>query len=97
MSATPIPRTLQLALSGVRNISTILSAPIERKPIITNVHSFSIKTIKNNIPMQGMGLHSGLKVNITIKPSAPNTGIIFKRIDIKENNFADFNKVSFSS
>ena len=47
MSATPIPRTLQLALSGVRNISTLLSAPIERKPIITNVHSFSIKTIKN--------------------------------------------------
>jgi len=47
MSATPIPRTLQLALSGVRNISTLLSAPVERMPIITNVHSFNIKTIKN--------------------------------------------------
>ena len=47
MSATPIPRTLQLALSGIRNISTLLSPPIERKPIITNVHLFSTETIKN--------------------------------------------------
>ena len=47
--------------------------------------------------MQGMGLHSGLKVNITIKPSAPNTGIIFKRIDIKENNFVIPNVYNVSS
>lgn len=47
MSATPIPRTMQLALSGVRNISTLLSPPIERRPVITNIHSFSIKTIEN--------------------------------------------------
>ena len=33
-----------------------------------------------------MGLHSGLKANLTIKPAEPNTGIIFKRTDIKENN-----------
>ena len=47
--------------------------------------------------MQGLGLHSGLKVNITIKPSAPNTGIIFKRIDIKENNFVIPNVYNVSS
>ena len=33
-----------------------------------------------------MGLHSGLKANLTIKPAEPNTGIIFKRTDIKKNN-----------
>ena len=47
MSATPIPRTLQLALSGIRNISTLLSPPVERKPIITNIHAFNTETIKN--------------------------------------------------
>ena len=49
MSATPIPRTLQFALSGIRNISTLLTAPVERRPIITNSHAFSFKTIKNYI------------------------------------------------
>ena len=47
MSATPIPRTLQLALSGIRNISTLLSPPIERRPIITNVHCFETSLVEN--------------------------------------------------
>ncbi|MDC1050967.1 helicase-related protein, partial [Candidatus Marinimicrobia bacterium] len=46
MSATPIPRSLQLSLSGVRNISTLLTAPKSRKPIITNVLYFSKQLIK---------------------------------------------------
>ena len=49
MSATPIPRTLQFALSGIRNISTLLTAPVERRPIITNIHVFNFKTITNYI------------------------------------------------
>ena len=44
------------------------------------------KTIKKNISIQGVGLHSGLKANVTIKPAEPNTGIIFKRTDIKSDN-----------
>ena len=44
------------------------------------------KTINKNINFEGVGLHSGLKANLTIKPAEPNTGIIFKRTDIKENN-----------
>jgi len=36
--------------------------------------------------MQGVGLHTGLIANITIKPAEPNTGILFKRIDVKKNN-----------
>ena len=49
MSATPIPRTMQLALSGIRNISTLLSPPIERRPVITNVHSFNTEVIMNYV------------------------------------------------
>ena len=44
------------------------------------------KTINENIMFKGVGLHSGLEVTMTIKPSEPNSGIIFKRIDLKKNN-----------
>jgi len=44
------------------------------------------KTIKKNIELKGIGLHSGNMVNIRIKPAMPNTGILFKRTDLKENN-----------
>jgi len=37
MSATPIPRTLQLSLAGVRDISVIETAPEDRLPVITNI------------------------------------------------------------
>ena len=44
------------------------------------------KTIKEVIVFDGVGLHSGKKVHIEIKPAKPNTGIVFKRTDIKNNN-----------
>ena len=44
------------------------------------------KTIKNKILFSGVGLHSGYNVSVCIKPAEPNFGIVFKRVDIKENN-----------
>ena len=44
------------------------------------------KTIKQKIAFKGIGLHSGLNINLIIKPAEPNTGIIFIRTDLKENN-----------
>ena len=44
------------------------------------------KTIKNNVSFNGVALHSGVNVNVNIKPASPNFGIVFKRIDLKENN-----------
>ena len=44
------------------------------------------KTILKPISLSGLGLHSGLNVNLSLKPAEPNTGILFKRIDLKENN-----------
>jgi len=57
------------------------------------------KTIKNNISFSGVALHSGLNVNICIKPAAPNFGIVFKRIDYKINNliYPNFMHVSNTS
>ena len=44
------------------------------------------KTIKNDVSFNGVALHSGLNVNICIKPAKPNFGIVFKRVDFKTNN-----------
>jgi UDP-3-O-[3-hydroxymyristoyl] N-acetylglucosamine deacetylase len=44
------------------------------------------KTIKSKVLFSGIALHSGLKVNICIKPAEPNFGIVFKRTDYKDNN-----------
>ena len=44
------------------------------------------KTIKKPIKIDGVGLHNGKKVHMEIKPAQPNTGILFKRIDLKNNN-----------
>ena len=44
------------------------------------------KTIKNNVSFSGVALHSGLNVNICVKPADPNFGIVFKRTDLKTNN-----------
>ena len=41
LSATPIPRTLQMSLSGVRDTSTIRTPPPMRKPTITQVEEFN--------------------------------------------------------
>ena len=44
------------------------------------------KTIKDNVSFGGIALHSGLNVNICLKPAEPNFGIVFKRVDLKLNN-----------
>ena len=44
------------------------------------------KTIKESVSFAGIALHSGHLVNICVKPAKPNFGIVFKRIDITDNN-----------
>jgi len=44
------------------------------------------KTIKKSVTFNGIGLHSGKPSNICVKPSSPDTGIVFKRVDQKDNN-----------
>ena len=44
------------------------------------------KTLKKEIYLSGVGLHSGKNVNIKLIPQKPNTGIYFKRIDLNSNN-----------
>tara|TARA_A100001011_G_scaffold364151_1_gene414645 strand:- start:899 stop:1819 length:921 start_codon:yes stop_codon:yes gene_type:complete len=57
------------------------------------------KTINSPITLEGIGLHSGKNVKICVKPAEPNTGIIFKRVDLKINNivYPNFNNVTNTS
>ncbi|HEY1991077.1 MAG TPA: UDP-3-O-acyl-N-acetylglucosamine deacetylase [Gammaproteobacteria bacterium] len=40
------------------------------------------RTLKNSIRATGVGLHTGEKVYMTLRPAAPNSGIIFRRVDL---------------
>jgi UDP-3-O-[3-hydroxymyristoyl] N-acetylglucosamine deacetylase len=55
------------------------------------------KTINRDITFKGVGLHSGVNVTMTVKPAKPNSGILFKRIDLKENNIIVPNIFNVSS
>ena len=44
------------------------------------------KTIKTPVSFSGIALHNGLNVNVTLKSAKPNDGIVFKRVDLKNNN-----------
>ena len=45
---------------------------------------FKQKTVKKSISLDGIGLHSGKNIKIKILPAEPNSGIIFKRVDLEE-------------
>ena len=55
------------------------------------------KTINKDITFKGEGLHSGLEATMILKPAAPNSGIIFKRTDLKKNNIIIPNIFNVSS
>ncbi|PPR16207.1 MAG: Transcription-repair-coupling factor [Alphaproteobacteria bacterium MarineAlpha9_Bin3] len=59
LTATPIPRTLHMALSGIRDLSIIASAPLERLPIRSFVTPFNDFNIKEGIQRE---LHRGGQV-----------------------------------
>jgi UDP-3-O-[3-hydroxymyristoyl] N-acetylglucosamine deacetylase len=42
------------------------------------------RTLKNSISARGVGLHSGKKVLMMLRPAAPNTGIVFRRTDLDQ-------------
>ena len=55
------------------------------------------KTIKKTLRFDGIGLHSGKEVVMRLFPAPPNTGIIFKRSDLKINNIIYPNVFNVSS
>ncbi|MFN9901514.1 MAG: hypothetical protein ACK55Z_22570, partial [bacterium] len=45
MSATPIPRTLEMAITGIREMSTITTPPEQRHPVLTYVGAYDEKQV----------------------------------------------------
>jgi UDP-3-O-[3-hydroxymyristoyl] N-acetylglucosamine deacetylase len=41
------------------------------------------RTLKTDAHVSGVGLHSGLRVDMIVRPAPPNTGIVFRRTDLK--------------
>ena len=46
------------------------------------VHMIRQRTLKNIIRATGVGLHTGEKVYLTLRPSSPDSGIVFRRVDV---------------
>jgi UDP-3-O-[3-hydroxymyristoyl] N-acetylglucosamine deacetylase len=64
---------------------------------MTEVKYIHQKTIAKKVSMQGIGLHSGKAVKLSLLPASENSGVIFKRTDVSESEalvFADFRAVS---
>ena len=57
------------------------------------------KTIAKEVTFEGKGLHSGQNCTVSLIPAHENSGIVFKRIDIEEDNLipADFKYISNSN
>ena len=53
---------------------------------LLSMSSLNQKTIKNSFTLEGIGLHTGKQVVMTVKPAEPNFGIVFKRVDLLEDN-----------
>ncbi len=57
------------------------------------------KTLNSSVTFKGIGLHYGKNVELQVKPANPNSGIIFKRTDLKLNNlvYPHFSNVTNTS
>ncbi len=49
LSATPIPRTLEMSLTGIRDLSMITTPPADRQPILTYVHEYDERAVSEAI------------------------------------------------
>ena len=53
-------------------------------PVFSITYMLKQRTLKTIIRASGVGLHGGVKVNMALRPAAPNTGIVFRRVDLPE-------------
>ena len=42
------------------------------------------RTLRTIVRASGVGLHGGVKVNMALRPAAPDSGIVFRRVDLPE-------------
>ena len=69
------------------------SRPIELAKIISVIQQRTLKTLTRAV---GVGLHSGQRVELTLRPAQPDTGIVFRRVDLPEPVDIPVNALSVS-
>ncbi len=74
MSATPIPRTLEMAITGIREMSTITTPPEERHPVLTYVGAYEdrqvIAAVRRELLREGQVFYIHNRVNSIEKAAA---------------------------
>ena len=74
MSATPIPRTLEMAVTGIREMSTITTPPEERHPVLTYVGAYEdrqvIAAVRRELLREGQVFYIHNRVNSIEKAAA---------------------------
>ncbi|HCQ18720.1 MAG TPA: transcription-repair coupling factor, partial [Dermacoccus sp.] len=74
MSATPIPRTLEMAVTGIREMSTLATPPEERHPVLTFVGAYDEKqltaAIRRELMREGQVFYVHNKVGSIEKQAA---------------------------
>ncbi|HET9858794.1 MAG TPA: transcription-repair coupling factor [Nocardioidaceae bacterium] len=74
MSATPIPRTLEMAITGIREMSTITTPPEERHPVLTYVGAYEdrqvVAAIRRELLREGQVFYIHNRVNSIEKAAA---------------------------
>ncbi|MEQ4203818.1 transcription-repair coupling factor [Actinopolymorpha sp. B9G3] len=74
MSATPIPRTLEMAITGIREMSTIMTPPEERHPVLTFVGGYDerqvVAAIRRELLREGQVFFVHNRVNTIEKAAA---------------------------
>ena len=76
MSATPLPRTLQMSLSKIKNISLLKKPPLSRKPIITNLYVFNNLVFKKILLQEFL---AGGQIYV-VDNSVYNVLVLYKKI-----------------
>ena len=66
------------------NLLTRRIKPATRRPTAASTRMHSQRTLKTAIKTTGVGLHTGARVEINLRPAQPDTGIVFHRVDLPE-------------
>ena len=57
---------------------------MRRSPNYSSTCMLKQRTLKTIVRASGVGLHGGVKVNMALRPAAPDSGIVFRRVDLPE-------------
>ena len=99
LTATPIPRTLNMALSGIRDMSTIEEAPRDRVPVQTYIFEHDdnviVEAIKNEIRRGGRVFYLHNRVE-TIEQTAFRLRMLCNGTDSEDNNSDNQDEIRFS-